>query len=401
MTDSQFANKSIVIAVHQSLPQGPAHELRSYLLDKKVSNLLFITHPLLNMKEFYADASSIEVYKDSIINSQHRAFHWKLATPFLFIKDFIYTMLWVLNRHPIYDLFIGLDPLNAFSGIMLKKIRRVKKVVYYTIDYMTPRFSNRLLNIIYHSLDKFCVKYSDETWNVSRYMKIARRKYNRMIGKDYVRQYYVPTGVWINKHTAIPFDKVNKNKIVYIGTLRPIMGVDLLIQSIPFIVKKLPNLTLHIIGGGPDEPELHQAAQSLGVADKIIFYGWIKNRDIVAKILSDAALGLAPFNKSVRKDEVRNADPIKLKEYMQFGLPVITTTALKNYNDIVKHKCGLIVDYNPKSLSYAVVKLLTYDTNLRLYRKNALNYVKQFDYNVIFTKNLRRVLNITDDLYAS
>lgn len=387
-----LSNKKIVIVTHRSLPLGPAYELRNYLLENNTSEVLSINHPLLNMKEFYGNTSEIELYKKGNLVFKKKAFHWLLPNFLLYFKDFLYTFFWVLRRGKRFDLFVGVDPLNAFPGILLKKLGIEKKVVYYTIDYMTPRFKNKLLNFVYHWLDKFCVRNADETWNVSGQMKTAREEYNHMKGRQYANQYTVPIGVWTSKYKPLPINKINKNKIVYVGSLRPIMGVDLLIQAMPFILKKMPDTKLEIIGGGPDEEELKNLAVSLNIKKNVIFYGWKKDRNLVGKLLSDAMIGLAPFNEGVRKDEVRNADPAKIKEYMAFGLPVITTKAVNNYQDILNTKSGLVVDYNPNKFAEAVFLMLSDKKLLQEYKNNAREYVKQFDYNKIFGENLNRIL---------
>lgn len=385
-------NKKIVIVSHRSLPLGPAYELKNYLMEKKVLEVLYVTHPLFNMKEFYRNTSEIQIHQKGKLVFQKKAFHWQLPDFMLYVKDFLYTLFWIIGRKKTYDLFIGLDPLNASSGIVLKKLRIIKKVVYYTIDYMTPRFKNKLLNSIYHRMDKFCVANADETWNVSGQMKTARENYNNMKGEQYSKQYTVPVGVWTNKYKPLLLNKINKNKIVYIGSLRPIMGLELVIQSMPHILKKIPTVQLNIIGGGPEEERLKSMAALLKIDKQVVFHGWIKDRQMVGKLLSNAVIGLATFNEKIRKDEVRNADPVKIKEYMAFGLPVITTKAINNYKDIIKSKSGFVVDYDPIKLADAVLLILKDEKLLKEYRDNARKYVRQFDYNRIFSQNLQRIL---------
>ena len=120
---------------------------------------------------------------------------------------------------------------------------------------------------------------------------------------------------------------------------------------------------------------------------------WIQDREKFHFYLSNAAIGLAPFNLNILDDKVKNADPGKIKDYTSVGLPVITTKAIYTWQEVEKAKAGVIIDYSEDEFVKAVIKLLK-DRNLLLqYRKNALEYSKQFDWERIFITNLTRVLN--------
>ena len=135
-------------------------------------------------------------------------------------------------------------------------------------------------------------------------------------------------------------------------------------------------------------------AKKYEVEKYINFEDWMEDRGSFHLRLSQAAIGLAPFNYHILDDKVKNADPGKIKDYTSSGLPVITTKAIYTWRDIKKFKCGFVIDYNEKEFTKVVIKLLTNKSQLLQYRKNALEYAKQFDWDKIFTENLSRVLNI-------
>ncbi len=394
MLDSILKNKKIIIAVHEAIPVGPSHELRSFLLDKHIASLLFITHPLIYLKEFYKNSSRVEYYKNGKLSMKRNAFHWQVPDPCLYVKDFLYTVIWCIVLSEKYDLFIGVDPLNALAGLVLKKLGKVEKVAYYSIDYFTNRFENKILNKIYHFIDKLCVSYSDETWNLSPMMALAREGYNHMDRKTFNRQITAPVGVWVHKIKRKKFSEVNKKKIVFIGSFFPLMGIDLIMEAMPVITKQIPDVKLEIIGGGPEDMSLRQLASNLKMDKNIKFHGWVSDRDKLEKILSDAAVGLAPFNTLILDDQVRNADPAKLKDYMLWGMPVIVTDAIANSKQIENSGCGIVIEYDVKELANAVIKLLLDERALREYRGNAVRFVEQFDYEKIFSDNINRLLEI-------
>lgn len=394
MNNNYLRTKKIAIALHEGVRVGPSHDLKKFLLDNSADTVLFIAHPLTYLEDYYKECSRYEFYQKGELVKNKTAFHWRLPDIFLYCKDFTYTILWCLERNERYDLFIGVDPLNALSGLVLKKLGRVEKVVYYSIDYYTPRFSNKILNNVYHLIDKTCVKFSDETWNLSMTMSQARERYNNMDTKTYNKQQVVPIGVWFHDLKRKTLQEINKKKIIYIGSLIPHMGVDLILKAMPEIIKKIPDVELEIVGGGKMSNSLKELAEKLDISKNIKFYGWVQERRNLEQILSDGAIGLAPFNTAILNDEIKNADPAKMKDYMAFGMPVIVTDAISNTKELEKAKCIVVINNTPSSLAKNVVRLLRNETLLKEYRENALRYVEQFDYARIYSKNLNRIFEI-------
>src|SRR3989344_3727201 len=55
----------------------------------------------------------------------------------------------VFIRNRRYDLFIGLEAVNAIAGILLRKLGIVKTVVYYVSDYSPDRYKPKWVNDLY------------------------------------------------------------------------------------------------------------------------------------------------------------------------------------------------------------------------------------------------------------
>lgn len=383
--------KNIAIVTHRSiLPCIPGDDLKRFLLNCGVNKLIYITHPLLLLKESYEIRSKYEYHHVSKLMKTASAYHWMLPESLSYIKDFIYSIYWVLKSNQTYDIYFGMNNLNAFAGLVFKKLGRVRKVVYYTIDLYPQRFSNKIINWIYHRLDKTCVRFCDETWNVSTFI-VQWRAGRGMTGNNYSRQFTVPIGIWFDDMKRVPLNKIKKTKIVYVGHLKNFYGVDLIIRALPLIRKKIPGISLEIIGGGEQMEELKQLVDELSVSLNVKFYGW-KDKKQAEQLMSNGAIGLAPFNTLIIDEKIKNADPAKIKDYLALGLPVVMTNAALNAKSIDKAKCGITVDYTPESLANAVIKLLSNKRMQKVYRKNALQYVSQFDWNKLFTKNISRLL---------
>src|SRR3989344_1632860 len=379
----------VVIVTHRSLmPDIPGGDLKKFMLKTGVSELIYITHPLLLLKESYKLSSQIEYFENSQLKKNLKAYHFILPESFSYIKDFIYTIYWVFMKNRTFDLYFGINNMNALAGLILKKAGRVKKVVYYTIDLYPERFSNKFLNFIYHEIDKICVSFCDETWNVSPY--ISRWRARRWEKKRSSKEFTVPIGIWFDEIKRVPAKKVNLSKIVYVGHLKNFYGVELIIRALPLIRKRIPNVKLNIIGGGEQLKELQQLMNILLVKDNINFLGW-KEKKLSEKLMADSALGFAPFNTAIIDEKIKNSDPAKIKDYLALGIPVVMTNATVNAKAISKAKCGIIIEYSPEALANTVLMFLTNRTLLIRYRQNALRYVNQFDWNKLFSTNLSRL----------
>ena len=54
--------------------------------------------------------------------------------------------------------------------------------ILYTPHYSPKRFSNNIVNKIYHFIDKICVLNSDEVWNVSsRIHDVRKNMYKKVL----------------------------------------------------------------------------------------------------------------------------------------------------------------------------------------------------------------------------
>ena len=388
--NKRFRENRIALSVHYRIYSAP-QALRDYIRFNGCKKLLYISHPLPIQDMDIEDDSYFEITKDKNVLKKDVKKRSKENIIYSSIKDIVYTFIWTMKSGK-FDLFVGVDNINVISGLLLKLFGRVDRVVYYSIDYFPTRFDNSLLNSLYHYLDKLCVKYADETWNVSRVMVSARAK-NGLPKKYKNKQYEVPIGVWFDKAPRKDFEKINQHKLIFVGHLVAHMGVDLAISALPLIIQRISRLHLDIIGGGEVEKKLKEQVKRLNIARYVTFRGWIRDRKKLEKIICDGAVGLAPFNTEILDDKVKNADPGKIKDYLLFGMPVVVTDAISTGSKLTNAGCGVVIKYNVEELAEAVVQLLKNKGTLKRYRENALKYIRQFDYNILFAKNLSRVLN--------
>ena len=374
-------DKRITIATHY-LVYGAPQALRDYLINNKAKNLLFLAHPLSSHK----DRSCYELIK----NGQTKK---KIVFPLRtrvslanYIIEFCLTLFWVFSSREKQDLFIGVDNLNTMAGLTLRVLGKVDKVIYYTIDYSPRRFKNGLLNYIYHKIDALCVKYSDIVWNVSPRIAEGRKKIKGINFTE--KQRVVPIGVWFNKIKRRPFDKIKRHQLLFLGHLLEKQGVQIVIDAIPVIAKKVPNFHFLIIGGGEYEKALGEKVKKMKLDKQVTFTGWIKDRKRIDNLISESACAIAPYDPR-KAGFTYYADPTKIKDYLSAGLPVILTNVPYNAKEVEEKKCGIVINYNKKDVANSIIEIMSNKKKLKDYRKNALKYIQEFDWNKIFSKYLK------------
>src|SRR5258708_2590192 len=69
------------------------------------------------------------------------------------LRDFFSVLDVGLQTKNPNDFFIGFEAINALGGVLLKKIGKVKKVIYYVSDYSPNRYQQKWFNDLYLWLD--------------------------------------------------------------------------------------------------------------------------------------------------------------------------------------------------------------------------------------------------------
>jgi len=301
-----------------------------------------------------------------------------------YLLDIVITILVVIYVKVKYGaelIYIGLDPLNAVSGVFLKFVGVVKKTVFFSVDYTTNRFENKILNNIYQYLDKFCSNKSNEVWNVSTRILEMRLK----MGIDKNRLFFIPNTP-AEEFRLQRKRYSNKYHIVSLGPLSGQLDYDGLFYTLVDLKKVYPDILLKIIGTGCYEESYKKLISDLGISDNVLFKGLLSHPEAMKEIAS-SGVGLALYNGSWSFNYY--GDSMKCREYLFYGLPVLTTNTHSTVKDILGYKAGVVVGMNPKEYAKGLSKIFD---NYDLYSKNSYKLGRKYD--DVRKENVLRLLEI-------
>jgi len=383
-TADALSKLSFVIVSHVAFTGHP-QELEIFLKQRS-RKLMFIGHPFSYAPQ---KESTATIYEKGILKARARFPQLKGPEFILYFKDFFATFYFILKFRSKFHIYVGVDPLNALVGLLLKRLGFVKVVIFYVIDYVPTRFKNRILNNIYHSIDKMSVYFADYTWNLASAMAAAREK--RGIRKGETNQMTVPTGTHFEEAKQLPFEQIDRTSVVFLSHLRENQGIEMILEALPEVVKEIPSANLVVIGTGPLEDYFKNEVKKRNIDKNVVFLGYIENHVEIEKIVSKCGVGLAPYVPD-SNSFTWYADPGKPKVYLGCGVPVIITRVPEVAFEIEKRGAGIAINHDKHELIGAIVKILTNDEVYRQCRQKALEFASKYTWENVFDDAFKHVL---------
>mgnify|MGYP001608529635 FL=1 len=157
--------------------------------------------------------------------------------------------------------------------------------------------------------------------------------------------------------------------IISIAELHERKGLRYLIEAIPKIVKKFPNIKLVIVGEGPDRQNLEKLIEKLDIENHTILIGRQKE---IPKLLKSSDIFVLPSR--------REAFGFVLLEAMITELPVIGSK-VGGIPEIINNKNGLMVESeNSKKLTNVLLDLVSHpDKRQKLAQAGHKTVLEKFD----------------------
>lgn len=138
-------------------------------------------------------------------------------------------------------------------------------------------------------------------------------------------------------------------RLLFLGRLTEKKGLFDLLQAMPQVLKRCPNVQL-VVGGDGDVAAARAVAKQLGVAQAVVFTGWVDGPQ-KERYLREAAIVVLPSHFE--------AFGMAILEAMAYGKPVVATRVGGIPDVVVDGVHGsLIAPQDPKALAEALVALL-------------------------------------------
>jgi glycosyltransferase involved in cell wall biosynthesis len=136
--------------------------------------------------------------------------------------------------------------------------------------------------------------------------------------------------------------------VMTIGRLTVMKGHVHLLDAVPGLLRRFPDLAVAVVGRGHLEDDLRTQAGALGVADAVHLLG---HRGDARMLLDAADVFVLPSR--------HEGMPLVLMEAMDAGLPVVATRVIGSAEVVVEGETGLLVrPRDPAALEQALARLL-------------------------------------------
>lgn len=145
--------------------------------------------------------------------------------------------------------------------------------------------------------------------------------------------------------------------LMYLGALDRARRIDFLFHVLARVRLDIPRAVLMVAGDASESGDvewLRREAQRIGVADAIVWLGWLPTEQ-AWHYARRAEIGLSPIPPGPLYDV---SSPTKGLEYMALGLPVVGNRIPDQEAVLGESGAGLAVDYDVTAFADAIIQLL-------------------------------------------
>ncbi len=365
----------------------PVHQVRAVLAPQSCGGM-FIHHPLQYRRMAAKYPSRASAWGDVAIRNPLGVPRRLAPEPVSYLKDFALTILWASRAGVVFDTMIAAGNLNAFAGLALRRMGRVRRLIYYAIDFSDRRFEHSYLEWAYRRIDEAVLRGADLTWHVSDAMRAAREaRFPGAFGADWSRHVVVPIGVHARRmRTAATDVRDAGGRVVFLGNILRHHGLDVVLEAVARLRARHPRIHLDIYGDGPDRASSEAHAKTLGLGLSVTFHGYVGSDERLETELGRGGVAVAMYSPHEATFS-RYADPGKVKHYLGAGLPVVMTDVPPIARSIAG-RCAVVVEYGVDACARALDTLLGSPDHYCTMRDAAFAEASSFEWETLLTTAL-------------
>ncbi len=290
-----------------------------------------------------------------------------------------YLLAFFIKIRDRFDVCIVQGHIEGIIGAWLKKLRKIKILIYDDNDYIpghatTNRFRRRFVAC----LEGYSQKKADLIISVGFKLKELREQ---QTGKKIE---VIQNGVDYQLFKQAQEKVKHPPTLIYTGYMGGWDGLDMVLQALPKVKEEIPDIRTLIIGWTTPlyETYLKNLVQELKLDNSVYFLG-LKKYTELPTYLKESDIGLAVF----KPIELRKyAFSLKVIEYISAGLPVITTKGLEMEHFVNKYNCGEAVNFDKDEIAKSIILLFKDKQKYNTYSQNAKRYSKEFDWDILLKK---------------
>lgn len=179
-----------------------------------------------------------------------------------------------------------------------------------------------------------------------------------------------------------------KIKILYVGTLEPYQGIDLLIRGAKTVIDAFPDAIYLIVGGKPEQvAHYRQMVEAEQVAGNFVFTGSVQPR-VAEKFVKFCDVLVSPRISG-------NNTPLKIYSYLRSQKPIIATRHI-THTQILDDTVSVLTQPDPADFARGILKILQ---NPHLKNEITGNARKLAENKYSYEVYVKKIQKVLDNLY--
>ena len=279
----------------------------------------------LTSNDTYEYKEGIHIYRHSLPREEESTIGYlKEYFVALFCEWFLSLRLFI--RKPFDVIHACNPPDNIFLIGIFYKLFGVKFIFDHhdlaPEQYLTKFGRKDFLYKVLLTLEKLTFRLADISIATNNsYKEVAIKRGDMNPEKVFI----VRNGPELDKFKKVPDKKSlkygKKYLVGYLGTMGKQEGIDLLLETIGYIVRKKERKDIHFtcVGRGPALNYFRKLSESMNLSSYINFTGFISDKEVL-EILSTSDICVNPDTPGEFNDK---STMIKIMEYMALGKPIV------------------------------------------------------------------------------